>query len=129
MNASDTKRRRAVTDLRSQVITRRQELLDAELQRYILLLREQYQPEKVILFGSLAAGEIGEWSDIDLVIVKETEQRFLDRTKEVLQLLRPRVGVDILVYTPQEFEALSRERPFVRTEIQEKGKVLYARGG
>ncbi len=108
--------------------SKRRTLLETELRRYILLLRNQYQPERVILFGSLAAGEIGEWSDIDLVIVKETEHRFLDRTKEVLQLLQPRVGVDILVYTPREFEQLSRERVFVRSEIQEKGKVLYVQG-
>lgn len=108
--------------------SKRRTLLETELRRYILLLRNQYQPERVILFGSLAAGEIGEWSDIDLVIVKETEHRFLDRTKEVLQLLQPRVGVDILVYTPREFEQLSRERVFVRSEIQEKGKVLYDHG-
>jgi hypothetical protein len=44
----------------------------------------------------MAGDETGEWSDLDLVIVKETKQRFLDRTKEVMQLLRPRVGVDIL---------------------------------
>jgi predicted nucleotidyltransferase len=106
----------------------RRALLDAELTRYVQLLREQYHPEQVILFGSLASGETGEWSDIDLVIVKETGQRFLDRTKEVLRLLQPQVGVDILVYTPQEYARLTSERAFVQTEIQGKRKVLYARG-
>lgn len=105
----------------------RRVLLEAELQRYLPLLQQQYRPEKVLLFGSMAAGDTGEWSDLDLVIVKETERRFLDRTKEVMQLLRPRVGVDILVYTPAEFEQLCRERPFFRTEIVGKGKVLYER--
>lgn len=108
---------------------KRRALLESELQRYVWLLRSLYEPERVILFGSLATGETGEWSDIDLVIVKQTEQCFLDRTKEVLRLLHPRVGVDVLVYTPQEFERLSHERAFVRTEIKEKGKVLYERGG
>lgn len=107
---------------------KRRSLLESELRRYLRLLCSQYQPERIILFGSFATGEATEWSDIDLVIVKETERRFLERTKEVLLLLRPRVGVDILVYTPREFERLSCERPFVRTEIQEKGKVLYERG-
>ena len=45
-----------------------------------------------------------------------------------MQLLRPRVGVDILVYTPAEFERLSHERAFVRNEIVGKGKVLYEQG-
>lgn len=120
-----------MTDVQKQrtaQITRHSQL-DSELQRYLPLLRDQYQPEKVILFGSLATGETWEWSDIDLVIVKDTKQRFLDRIKEVIRLLQPRVGVDILVYTPQEFAQLSNERAFVRAEIQAKGKVLYERGG
>lgn len=112
----------------SEAPTRRRALLEAEVKRYLTVLAEQYRPQKVLLFGSMAGGETGEWSDLDLVIIKETDRRFLDRTKEVMQLLRPRVGVDILVYTPAEFERLSRERAFVRDEIVGKGKVLYEWG-
>jgi hypothetical protein len=39
------------------------------------------------------------------------------------------VATDLLVYTPEEFEQLARERPFVREEILAKGVLLYARGG
>jgi predicted nucleotidyltransferase len=105
----------------------RRALLEAELARYIQILREQYAPERILLFGSLACGEVGEWSDIDLVIIKQTGQKLLDRIRKVMSLLKPRVGVDILVYTPQEFARLSQERPFVRQEILQKGRVLYER--
>ena len=106
----------------------RRAVLEVELARYVQLLREQYAPQRILLFGSLTSGEIREWSDIDLVIIKETERKFLDRTREVLQLLRPQVGVDILVYTPDEFDQLVQQRAFVRDEIVGKGKVLYERG-
>lgn len=109
-------------------VTRRRAVLEAELARYVQLLREQYAPQRILLFGSLISGEVKEWSDIDLVIIKETERKFLDRTREVLQLLRPQVGVDILVYTPDEFDQLVQQRAFVRDEIVGKGKVLYERG-
>lgn len=105
----------------------RRALLEAELARYVMLLRQRYDPERVILFGSLGSGDIGDWSDIDLVIVKDTAKRFLDRTKEVMRLLQPRVGVDILVYTPAEFEQMIQQRAFMRDEIVRKGKVLYER--
>jgi predicted nucleotidyltransferase len=105
----------------------RHALLEAELTRYVKQLQEVYHPERILLFGSLASGQVGEWSDIDLVIIKESRQKFLDRIREVMHLLKPRVGVDILVYTPEEFAQLSRERPFVREEIIAKGKVLYER--
>ena len=86
-----------------------------------------YVPQKVILFGSMAGGEIHEWSDIDLVIVKETPKRFLARLKEVALLCRAPVGVDYLVYTPQEFERLAADtsNPFFQHEILEKGRVIY----
>ena len=109
-------------------VSDRQQLLLAELNRYVDLLRDFYHPQSIILFGSMVSGTTHEWSDLDLVIVKETTQRFLDRTKEVIQLLQPRVGIDILVYTPVEFENLCKERAFFREAILGKGKILYEQG-
>jgi predicted nucleotidyltransferase len=105
----------------------RQKRLEAELERFLPLLQEQYEAERILLFGSLAAEEVHEWSDIDLVIVKDTSRRFLDRTKDVMDLLRPPlgVGIDILVYTPEEFDQMAKERLFFRQEIVEKARVLY----
>lgn len=103
-----------------------QQFLAEELERYVTILVNDYAPVKIILFGSLATGQARLWSDIDLIVVVETQQRFLDRIKEVLLLLRPQVGLDVLVYTPEEFERLSQERSFFRQEIL-KGKVLYER--
>jgi predicted nucleotidyltransferase len=88
------------------------------------LLRDDYLPQRILPFGSLTTDRIDEWSDIDLMIVKETNLKFLDRTREVFQLLRPRVGVDILVYTPDEFKQMSQQGAFVRDEVVGKGKVL-----
>jgi uncharacterized protein len=103
-----------------------QQELQRELKRYVALLVTYYDPEKIILFGSLAHGRTRLWSDIDLVVVTHTNLRFLERTKEALLLLRPQVGLDLLIYTPQEFEALSQERPFFQQEIL-NGKVMYER--
>ena len=106
----------------------RRVLLERELARWLPLLIAHEQPNKIILFGSYCTGQMSEWSDLDMVIVKSTQAPFLDRTRQVLALLKPRVGVDVLVYTPQEFEQLSRERAFLRQEILARGKVIYERG-
>jgi predicted nucleotidyltransferase len=106
----------------------RRALLERELNRWLPLLIAHEQPDKIILFGSYCADQVGEWSDLDLVIIKETQASFLNRTRQVLELLKPQVGVDVLVYTPQEFEQLSHERAFVRREIVNKGKTIYERG-
>ena len=111
-----------------QDVADRKELLDKELARYVRLLREHGAPERVILFGTLATGKVHEWSDIDLVVVEETGLPFFQRLRKVRKLLRPKVGVDIMVYTPEEFEQLCENRPFFREEIVEKGKVIYEHG-
>jgi predicted nucleotidyltransferase len=92
-----------------------------------ILIRE-YEPEKLILFGSVAQGEIHEWSDLDLVVIKRTDKPLLERIEEVLRLVRPKVGLDVLVYTPEEMEDLIEERRvFVLDEIIYKGAVAYER--
>jgi uncharacterized protein len=86
-----------------------------------------YQPEKIILFGSAARGDTDEYSDIDLIVVKKTDLRFVQRLVEVTAFL-PRdliVNVDALVYTPDELKAMIEEgRPFIEQAFKE-GIVLY----
>lgn len=106
----------------------RQRLLKRELARWKPLLIKHLNPEKIILFGSLPNQAVHEWSDVDLVIIQQTELPFTKRIREVLLLLQPKVGVDLLIYTPDEFEQMSKERLFVQKEILKKGKVIYERG-
>ncbi len=89
-------------------------------------LRVEFNPEKIILFGSWACGEATRRSDIDLFMLWQCEMRPLDRIGKVLDLLRdsPR-SVDAIVYTPAELE-YCRERPFIAQLLRE-GKVLYER--
>jgi len=95
--------------------------LKAELERILNRLKKDPSVRLVLLFGSLARGDARDHSDIDLIVVKETEKRFLDRLDEFYDDARE--AMDVLVYTPQEFEEM-RERPFVKRALKE-GKILY----
>ncbi len=112
----------------SQLLMERRKQLQLELARYLCLLTTHGSPEKIILFGSLAAGKLHRWSDIDLLIVEKTTLPFFQRLHQKRLLLQPTVGTDILIYTPEEFEQLSLERPFFHEEVINKGTVLYERG-
>lgn len=101
--------------------------LAMELDRFVQIVVAEMSPERIIAFGSFASGEIGEWSDLDLVIVTETDLPFFERLKQVLLLVRSDIGLDVLVYTPDEWEHMKSERRFIREEIAEKGKVVYER--
>jgi HEPN domain-containing protein/predicted nucleotidyltransferase len=89
---------------------------------------EGYAPERIILFGSHASGTSREDSDLDLLIVKETDDRPLDRRMSVERLLLDRsFPLDIHVYTPEEMRRLfSLSDPFME-EVLAKGKVVYMR--
>jgi len=85
-------------------------------------------PEKIILFGSAARGEMGPDSDLDLLVVKQCEHRREMAWTIQRQLVGAAVGIpkDILVFTPDDIARL-KDTPglIVRTALEE-GRVLYA---
>jgi predicted nucleotidyltransferase len=103
----------------------REKSLNRELERIVQKLKESYQPEKIILFGSLAQRDIKEGSDIDLAIIKDTNKRPLDRCLEVARICQPSFAINFVVYTPEEFR-MQKEAGnfFVVDEIIERGHVL-----
>ena len=108
-------------------VRERRQLLKQELERFLALLGNRPDIERVIVFGSYITGQMHEWSDLDLVVIQNTDSPFLRRLHQMRDLLRPTVGTDLLVYTPDEFASLVRERAFIRDEIVNKGKVVYER--
>jgi predicted nucleotidyltransferase len=87
-----------------------------------------YNPKKIILFGSYAHGEPTEDSDIDLLIIKNTNQRPIDRWVEIKRILRDTsrmFPVSPLVYTEKEIAERMAMKDFFVQEIFEKGEVLY----
>lgn len=100
------------------------------IQRILDILIAEYSPRKVILFGSYAHGNPGAESDIDLLIIKETSERFIDRWVTVQGILtgsHRSIPVETLVLTPQEVENHINIGDQFIMDIWEKGKVLYAK--
>ena len=99
------------------------------IRRMVDKLVREYQPEKVILFGSYARGTPDPDSDVDLLIIKETSERPIDRRLAVAKIVSdPECFVPFqpLVLTPEELaERLRVGDQFVR-EIVQGGEVLYA---
>ena len=84
-----------------------------------------YDPDKVIVFGSYARGDMHEGSDLDLLIIKETQERFTDRIGTVMRACDFETAVEPLVYTPAELDRMvHRGNDFILTALEE-GKVVY----
>lgn len=93
-------------------------------------LAEGYQPELIVLFGSLAWGEPHPDSDIDLLIVAESAETPLERRIRARRLAahtHDRIPFSPLVLTPDELQQrLAMNDPFYH-KILEQGERLYER--
>lgn len=105
-----------------------QQEINQEIQRLVGKIVREYDPEKVVLYGSRAWGEPEDDSDIDLFIIKQTTQDPLAMMRDVDRIIYDRtVAVDALVYTPQQCDRrLKMGDPLIK-KIFADGKVLYER--
>lgn len=100
------------------------------LQAIVEKVKREYEPERIILFGSYAYGRPTEGSDLDLLIVKETPEPFHKRWAQVCRLVSAEIaGLDFcpFVVTPEELNRRLEMGDQFFLEIMAKGKVLYAK--
>jgi len=105
----------------------RQIVVDANLlQEIVRRLVEAIDPDRIILFGSRARGDARPDSDIDLLIVKDTDQPAYRRAIPAYRALSG-LGVpkDIIWRTPAEVEDWSRVATYVTTRALQEGRILY----
>ncbi len=75
-----------------------------EINSLIKKIVQKYEPEKLIIFGSHANNTANKDSDLDILIIKNTNENFYKRSLTVRKLLRPNnIPTDIFVFTPEEF--------------------------
>ena len=107
----------------------RRENIKTVIPKMVEKLRKNYEPQQVILFGSHARGTARPDSDIDLLVIKETSERFIDRWAHVRRILsdpQRTVPLETIVLTPQELKTrLAGGDQFLATILKE-GKELYA---
>jgi uncharacterized protein len=103
--------------------------IEKTLNEIVRRLVADYKPEKIILFGSYAYGEPHEDSDLDVLIIRETSERRIDRMRTVHRLTTDaqyRIAFEPIVMTPAEIEERLEIGDQFIAEIVEKGELLYA---
>ena len=101
-----------------------------QLEPYLRVIVEKFQPEKIILFGSQAYGEPNEHSDVDLLIVRRGIASEKESNVEIRLCFdelpdRHLFSFTILSKTPEKIrERLAAKSPFYE-DIVEKGLELY----
>ena len=79
--------------------------------------------EKISLFGSYARGRADLFSDLDILVIMNTDKPFIERVGEIHSLLCLPVDADIICYTPEEFRRM-RDTPFIKKVLEDE-VVLY----
>lgn len=90
-------------------------------------IAREFDPDKIILFGSHAYGTAKEHSDVDILVIMAFEGTGFDMSLEILDRTNPRFAIDLVVRRPDDVERRYRELdPLIRDALDE-GHVLYER--
>jgi hypothetical protein len=104
-------------------IKRSKEIL--KIERYKRKIIKTLSPQKIILFGSFGRGDFNQGSDIDLIVICDCKENFLDRIKALLESNDLHLPVEPIGYTQDEFKQMAEEEnPFI-AEILQKGIPIY----
>lgn len=98
-----------------------------QIKEIIKRIVNNYNPEKIILFGSYAYGHPTKDSDLDLLVVKRSNLPRYKRAREIRKYLWGITGIpkDILVYTQEEIDEWGKVKEAFITNIMKRGKILY----
>ncbi len=97
-------------------------LLDSELPRIVEALKA-LGARLIVLFGSYARGRRDVFTDLDILVIMDSDLPFVERLADVYRKVSPRVATDLLVYTPEEFEDM-KERRFLKHALKD-AEVLH----
>ena len=101
---------------------------EAKIDDIILRIATKFNPDKIILFGSYAAGNQQNDSDLDLLIIKDSNLPRHKRSFEIQKsLLGTKIPMDIIVYTNKEFEKERKEKYSFLNSAIKISKILYER--
>jgi len=96
-----------------------------DIREIVQQIVEHFCPQRVILFGSHAQGKPTEDSDVDLLVVMETNERPLHMAARISAAIDHPFPLDILVFRPSELKASLERKGVFATEVMAKGVVLY----
>lgn len=86
---------------------------------------EKFSPSQVYLFGSQAYGQPTDESDVDILVVMETDESPLHAAARISESVEHTVPLDIIVRTPEEFASQLAGRNLFESRIQQNGISLY----
>jgi len=98
-----------------------------QIQEIVRQIGQEFEPERVVLFGSFARGTPSADSDVDLLVILPFEGTPLRKALEILNRTDPGFPVDLIVRRPEDTARRYAEGDPLIREALDQGKVLYER--
>lgn len=102
-------------------------MIESQIKNIVSNLKKNYSPEMIVLFGSYSDGTFTEESDLDLLIIKNTNIHPIWRRVQARKACKSSVPMDIIVYTPDEINLLKNNNSLFIADVFKNGKILYDR--
>lgn len=102
-------------------------ILREDIQNFTNALVERYAPEKVILFGSHAAGTATQDSDVDLLVIMQYQGKASAQALDIRRTLKRSFPLDLIVQAPEETEWREKSGDPLIQQALRQGKMLYER--
>lgn len=101
-------------------------LTQDQIDKIVKEIVKNFKPQKVILFGSYANGTHTEESDLDLLIIKDSDLPTRLQNRKVRKILSGlKVPMDVIVKTTEEFETYKDIIGTIVYPANKFGKVIY----
>jgi uncharacterized protein len=96
-----------------------------EIQTFSQKIVDQFNPDRIILFGSYAYGQPNEDSDVDLLVILPFEDLPVYKAIEIRRQIKPTFPLDLLARTADQIQQRLEMGDFFIQDIMQKGQVLY----
>jgi predicted nucleotidyltransferase len=105
------------------------EISDEKIESFVEKVVDEFDPEKIILFGSHARAGAASDSDVDLLVIMDFQGRAHQQAFQIRKKIGRSFPLDLLVRRPSEIKRRLKMGDFFIREIMQGGKVLYDRTG
>lgn len=128
MNGKGRKDRKlapAPFDTRDKIRTRQGRVKRRILAEAVRQIVEVAQPDKIVLFGSAARGQLGPNSDLDFLVIKSGKFNHWRLLRSIYRHLDVEAAVDVVLATPEDIQRYGDSPCLVYYPALREGKVVY----
>ncbi len=106
-------------------IDKRKRIPQRAIDQVVRQIVEKFKPQKIILFGSYARGNPHPESDVDMLVVMDTQLREVRQAIQICQQIEYRFGLDLIVHTPEYLAERMKMGDWFLRDVIKEGKVIY----